>query len=84
MKTTSGFEFEIDPEILDDMELVDALAEVEDNPLMISKVVTMLFGDDKKRLYDHIKETKGVKRVPIEAVGEVIEEVFDALNEKNS
>lgn len=84
MKTKSGFEFDIDPEILDDMELVDALAEVEDNPLAFSKVVTMLLGNDKKRLYAHIKETKGLKRVPIEAVGEIVEEIFDTLNEKNS
>lgn len=83
MKTRSGFEFDIDVAVLDDMELVDALAELEDNPLIFSKVITMILGDDKKRLYDHIKKTRNSDRVSVTAMSEEIEDILNALNSKN-
>lgn len=84
MKTKSGFEFDIKPEVLDNMELVDAIAELDEDPVGFSKVLKLILGDDRKRLYDHIKKTRGVDRVPVEAVGEEIEEIFKSLEAKNS
>lgn len=83
MKTRSGFEFDIDVAVLDDMELVDALAELEDNPLAFSKVITMILGSEKKRLYDHIKKTRKSDRVSVTAMSEEIEDILNALNSKN-
>ena len=65
-KTSTGFEFDIEDERLDDMELVDIMAEIDENPLLMPKLCKMLLGEEqKKRLYDHLRSEDG--RVPIEA-----------------
>ena len=84
MKTRSGFEFDIDTDVLDDMELVDAIAETEENPVAFAKVIDIVLGADKKRLYEHIKKTRKTKRVTVTAMSEEIEDIFEALNAKNS
>lgn len=79
--TTSGFEFSVDPGAAGDMELVDALADLNDgNALALSKVCTILFGQvQKKALYDHFRTENG--RVPAHAVEQAVIEVFKALGE---
>ena len=63
-KTSTGFEFDIEDERLDDMELVDIMAEIDENPLLMPKLCKMLLGEkQKKRLYDHLRSEDG--RVPI-------------------
>lgn len=74
-KTTSGFEYEIDESALDNMELLDAIAETDENPLAFSKLVTCLLGaEQRKKLYNHLRTEKG--NVPILAVSEEIAEIF--------
>ena len=53
-KTESGFKYEIDEKVLDDMELIDAMAASQgDDPTQISTVVVKIFGvDQRKKLYD--------------------------------
>lgn len=83
--TKSGFEFEIDEVRLNDMEFLDALAETQEDVLAFSKVNTMLLGtEQKKRLYDHLRDDNG--HVPIEAMKEAIEDIFKSSGEdlKNS
>ena len=83
-KTSTGFEFDIEDERLDDMELVDIMAEIDENPLLMPKLCRMLLGDgQKKRLYDHLRNEEG--RVPIEAVTNAIQEIFNSPGDlKNS
>ena len=83
-KTTTGFEFDIEDERLDDMELVDIMAEIDENPLLMPKVCKMLLGEEqKKRLYDHLRSEDG--RVPIEATTNAIQEIFNSPGDlKNS
>ncbi len=83
-KTSTGFEFDIEDERLDDMELVDIMAEIDENPLLMSKLCKMLLGDEqKKRLYDHLRNEEG--RVPIEATTNAIQEIFNSPGDlKNS
>ena len=78
-KTASGFEFELDANVLDNMELVDALAETDgDNPVAISRVCQLLLGkDQRKKLYDSLRTADG--RVPLEAVSKSIVEMFQAF-----
>ena len=79
-KTASGFEFEIAKDALDNMELVDAIADVDDNPLAVSKVVRLLLGkEDRTRLYDHIRTERG--NVPIEAMSTELTQIFEACGE---
>ena len=76
-KTSSGFEFDVEDDRLDDMELVDIMAEIDENPLLMSKLCGMLLGDEqKRRLYDHLRVEDG--RVPIEAVTNAIQEIFNS------
>lgn len=79
-KTRTGFEFEVDAGVLNDMELIDALADtMNENPLAFSAVCTKLFGQEqKKRLYEHCREDG---RVPVEKISEEIADVFKALGE---
>lgn len=57
--TETGLKLDIDENVFDDMELIDALAELEENPIAISKVVKMMFGTDgKKQLYDHCRNER--------------------------
>lgn len=85
-RTRTGFEFAVDEAVMNDMELIDAIAEtMDENPMAFSKVCTKLFGaDQKKRLYDHLRNEDG--RVPVEAISEEIADVFKAIGEagKNS
>ena len=83
-KTSTGFEFDIEDERLDDMELVDIMAEIDENPLLMPKLCKMLLGEEqKKRLYDHLRFEDG--RVPIEATTNAIQEIFNSPGDlKNS
>ena len=81
--TTSGFDFAFDENTLNNMEFVDALAEVDENPLLISKVVKMMFSpEEKKRLYNHIRTEDG--RVPVEALGDEMREIFSVASENSA
>ena len=80
-KTTSGFAFELDDNTMDNMELVDALADAaDDDPIAISRVVKLLMGDKlRKALYDHCRDASG--RVPIVNVSEEITEIIKAFGQ---
>lgn len=81
--TESGFAFEVNEFVLDDMRFVDVLAEIVDPDVpdaltlaATTKLATMLLGkDQKKKLYDHIGANHG-GRVP---VAELTAEVFEII-----
>ena len=74
-KTASGFEFEIDESALNNMELVDALAASEEDPLEVSRVVRLLLGDaQRKQLYKHLRTENGI--VPVDNVVEEVKQVL--------
>ena len=75
-ETKSGFKFEIDETIADDMEFLEALAEAQDDVTRFPKVIEALLGkDQKKALYEHVKGNG--KRVSIE---KTVEEFTDIMN----
>ena len=80
-KLNNGFEYEVDDAVLDDMEMVDALAEAQStNPRAISSVVKKLLGDEqKKTLYDLVRREDGT--VPIEEVTNTVVEIFEQLGD---
>ena len=84
-KTESGFSIELEESALDNMEVLDALSDLDEgNPLAMSRLVVKLLGKDgKKRLYDHLRTEDG--RVPASAVESAIMELFQSINDgKNS
>lgn len=80
-KTESGFKYEIDEKVLDDMELIDAMAASQgEDPTQISTVVVKIFGaEQRKKLYDHVRDKNG--RVPIGEVANIITEIINSLGE---
>ena len=84
-KTKSGFEFAIENNVFDNMELVDTIAEAtEDDPVAISNLVKMVLGtEQRKKLYDHHRTEDG--RVPTAAVIAAVGEIFASFGQgKNS
>ena len=83
-KTSTGFAFTIPKERLDNMELLDALAEADNgNVLAVSNAVTLLGKDQKKALYDHLRTKAG--NVPVAAVSAAVREILSGgVQEKNS
>ena len=75
--TESGFEFTVNKKNLDNMDLVDALAELGDGAnLAIVKVVKLLLGEtQKKKLYDNNRDADGI--VPQEKINADITEIFN-------
>lgn len=86
--TGSGFNYEIADERINNMELVDALAEfdaVEDDgemTLIMSRVCTLLLGSKQKaKLYDHLRASAG--NVPIDKVINEVKEIISSGQTKN-
>ena len=83
-KTQSGFAYEIEEARLNNYELLEIIGELEDNPMVISKVVIMLLGKEQtNQLKDHLRDEEGM--VPAEKMTEEITEIFQSQSEtKNS
>lgn len=82
--TKSGFDYEISDERLENYELAEAIGELEENPLIIPKVVNLLLGKEQaKVLKDHVRTENGM--VPPEKMTDEITEIFQAHTQvKNS
>ena len=76
----NGFNCKVDPAALDNMELVELLAVLEDDPLKMPAIINMVLGAEQKAaLYDHIRDDAG--RVPVEAVNEAMSDIFTKMGE---
>lgn len=80
-KLSNGFKFEVDTEVFNDMELIEAIAASEgDDPLRIVEVLERILGtEQKKALYESIRDENG--RVRVDAVEEAINEIMTAVSE---
>lgn len=84
MKTSTGFEFEVTKDALNNMELLDALAELQETNgediTLMGRLITMLLGrEGKKALYDHVREEDG--RVPVDKTTAEMTEIFNLMSE---
>lgn len=79
--TKTGFQFCVDENAMNDMELVDILADPSmDDAFRMSHVVRKLLpGDQRKALYDHVRVDG---RVPVNAVVAEVEGIFAAMGSK--
>lgn len=82
--TKSGFEYEITKARLENYELIEALSEVEENPLLLPKAVNLLLGKEQaNELKDHLRDDEGL--VSSEKLSHEITEIFQGQSEtKNS
>lgn len=60
-QTESGFNYEISPDIQNDYEIVEMLGEIEENPLLLSRLVKKILGNDQMNdLKEHIRDENGL------------------------
>ena len=79
-KTSTGFNFSIPKDTLDNYELVEALGDIDTNPLAITKVVNLLLGEEQKdKLKEHVRNKQGV--VTSTALMGEIEDIFKTQSE---
>ena len=74
IETASGFKCKLDDTILDDMRLMDLIADLDENQLLYPKFVSFLL---KEKLYQHIAVKGG--RVPIAALDAELQEIMEQL-----
>lgn len=78
--TETGFKFEVNDNIAEDYELIEMIAEVEENPLVTPKLLNKLLGAEQvKALKDHIREEDGTVNV-YKMLAEV-KAIFEALTD---
>lgn len=78
IETASGFKCKLDDTVLDDMRLMEIIAELDENQLLYPKFVTFLLGEDlKEKLYKHVETKNG--RVPISALNAELSEIMEKL-----
>ena len=86
VKLDNGFGCTVDDDIFDDMELVEDLAETEENPLKIRNVLNRVLGEEqKKALYESVRDPKS-GRVPVEEGSKALFDIMSKVGEsgKNS
>lgn len=83
MKTSSGFEYNIEPERFNDMRIIDAYVKISKNDKDVIPLITLadlILGEDgKKALYEHIALPDG--RIPADAFGRELGEIIRASQE---
>lgn len=82
--TSTGFKYEIAKERLENYELIEAIAEVDVNPLLLPKMVNLLLTKEQAdKLKEHIRNEEDL--VPTEAMFAEVMDVFRGRAEtKNS
>lgn len=81
-KTSTGFEFELDEKRLNNYELVEAIAEADNNPMMLPKVVKLLLGSvQASNLKDHLRDENGL--VDTNKMLSEVKEIFESKQVKN-
>ena len=60
-KTDTGFEFEIDPSVGDDWELLESIVEADKNTLALIDVLNRIFKPEKiNELKEHVRDENGI------------------------
>lgn len=77
--TKSGFTCEVNEQAVDNMEMLEVLAELaNDNVLVVPKFAQLLLSKEgKKRLYDYLRTEDG--RVPTAQCSAELMEIFQSL-----
>lgn len=83
-KTSTGFAYSINENALNNFELLDLFAGVDENPLLLPKAIEMLLGKDgKEELYNHVRLEDGT--VPADKISDELAEIITGNKEvKNS
>lgn len=75
--TKTGFRYEITDERLNNFELVEILADIDENPLLMPKLLDLLLGERQARnLKNYLRDEDGF--VPTEKIEATITEIFNS------
>lgn len=79
-KTSSGFEFELEEDILDDYELLETLQKIDEGETgHVTGMVIQLLGEEQKEaLKNHVRSVSG--RVSAKRLMEEVSEIFQSCN----
>ena len=79
-KLDSGFPFELDEEMLDDMRFIELLNATQEDPVKVVDLANFALGkEQKERLYKHLEDENG--RVKTQAFSDAMEEIFEKAGE---
>ena len=83
-KTSSGFEFSLQDEVLDDYELLETLQDIDDGDYgKTTKMVTMLLRPAQRdALKDHVRSENG--RVSAQKMLAEVMEIFESKNKSKN
>lgn len=84
-KTSTGFVYKIDDDVLDDMELLDALVDMDNGDMSSYRyAIKALLGEEqRKALYEHVRDKK-TGRVSAKKVFEAFAEVLNSAKENQA
>lgn len=79
-KTKSGFEFELEDDVLDDYELLEAFQRIDEGhgEKSVTLVDRLLGEEQKQKLKDHVRSEKG--RVSVKRLMEEVAEILTSCN----
>lgn len=76
IKTSTGFEWDVDDAHKDDQELVDLCLEIDESPQRYPKLLTHILGaDGRKALYEHVRGEDGIVKASM-----VLKEMEDIIH----
>ena len=75
--TKSGFNYSIPQKNLKNYELVEALGEVDNNPLVLPRILNLLLGKEQtQKLKNHLRDDDGI--VDTDKITAELEDIFKA------
>lgn len=78
--TKTGFTFDISMERMENYEVVETIAEIDENPLVLPRLLKLLLGDQVAALKDHVRGEDGM--VPTQKLMDEVRDIFESQNVK--
>ena len=78
--TKTGFPFDISMERMENYEVVETIAEIDENPLVLPRLLKLLLGDQVAALKDHVRGEDGM--VPTQKLMDEVRDIFESQNVK--
>ena len=78
--TKTGFSFDISMERMENYEVVETIAEIDENPLVLPRLLKLLLGDQVAALKDHVRGEDGM--VPTQKLMDEVRDIFESQNVK--
>ena len=80
-KLSNGFEYKVDGSVLDDMYLVEAIEQAQDDdPIKVTKVIRMILGEEQKDRFFKSCEKDG--RAPVTETMAMFTELMESLGDE--